>query len=590
MAGIIPRAFIDDLIARYDIVDVVDARVKLKKAGKNFTACCPFHNEKTPSFSVSQDKQFYHCFGCGAHGNILDFVMEFDRLEFVDAIEELAGQLGLEVPREGGFRDDTNHKNKRSWYDTLSNIAQCYQQQLVAPSGKTAIDYLKDRGLSGEIVKKFGIGYVPDQWDLILKRFGQSSDDKQDLITLGMALENQEKKRVYDRFRGRIMFPILNRKGQTIGFGGRILGDGTPKYLNSPETPVFHKGRELYGLYQVMKTHRDPQRILIVEGYMDVVALAQFGVDYAVASLGTATTGDHMHTLYRQTQTLICCYDGDRAGREAAWRAMEQALPHLTDGRQLKFVFLPDGEDPDTYIRTHGKEGFEVQLDNAQDLSTFFFRNLMDRIDTTNKAGIAQLRPLAMPYIEKVAGETLQQYLLGELAFHLGLPPEQLTINVSAKQKPSANLIAKEKAIERNPMRLTVALLLQNPNFAKDLGFDSSVFQNIELPGLNLLGAIIDKCQSQPHISTGQLLEHWRDHKNEPIIARLASWDISFTNNDENPYTVFNDSIGHVMDQCLYQQIEKLQARANLPDFSQDEKQELQQLLLMDSLKNQHAQ
>ncbi|MDW1809781.1 DNA primase, partial [Vibrio sp. Vb2362] len=291
MAGHIPRSFIDDLLARLDIVDIIDARVKLKKKGKNYGACCPFHNEKTPSFSVSQEKQFYHCFGCGAHGNAIDFLMEFDRLEFVEAIEELASYLGLDVPREqrsggnGSFQSgpQASSSEKRNLYDLMGSIAQFYRNQLKQPASKVAIEYLKDRGLSGEIVQKFGIGYVADEWDLVRKNFGQNKENQDMLVTGGMLIENDKGNR-YDRFRGRVMFPIRDRRGRVIGFGGRVLGDGTPKYLNSPETPIFHKGKELYGLYEVLQAYREPPQILVVEGYMDVVALAQYGVDYSVAS------------------------------------------------------------------------------------------------------------------------------------------------------------------------------------------------------------------------------------------------------------------------------------------------------------------
>ncbi len=401
MAGHIPRSFIDDLLARLDIVDIIDARVKLKKKGKNYGACCPFHNEKTPSFSVSQEKQFYHCFGCGVHGNAIDFIMEFERLEFVEAIEELASYLGLDVPREqrsgggGQFQSgpQASSSEKRSLYDLMGSISQFYRNQLKLPASKVAIEYLKDRGLSGEIVQKFGIGYVADEWDLVRKNFGQNKDNQDMLVTGGMLIENEKGNR-YDRFRGRIMFPIRDRRGRVIGFGGRVLGDGTPKYLNSPETPIFHKGKELYGLYEVLQAYREPPRILVVEGYMDVVALAQYGVDYSVASLGTSTTGDHIQMLFRQTNTVVCCYDGDRAGKEAAWRALENALQYLKTGNTLKFLFLPDGEDPDSYVRKYGKQAFEQQIEQATPLSSYLFDNLIElhQINLGNNEGKSALR------------------------------------------------------------------------------------------------------------------------------------------------------------------------------------------------------
>lgn len=402
MAGHIPRSFIDDLLARLDIVDIIDARVKLKKKGKNYGACCPFHNEKTPSFSVSQEKQFYHCFGCGAHGNAIDFMMEYERLEFPEAIEELASYLGIDVPREqrqgGRFpsnQPQANTEQKRNLYDLMTGIAQFYRDQLKLSTSKVAIDYLKERGLSGEIVQKFGIGYVADEWDLVRKNFGQQKQAQDMLVSGGMLIENDKGNR-YDRFRGRVMFPIRDRRGRVIGFGGRVIGDGTPKYLNSPETPIFHKGKELYGLYEVTQAYREPPQILVVEGYMDVVALAQYGVDYSVASLGTSTTGDHIQLLFRQTNTVVCCYDGDRAGKEAAWRALENALQYLKTGNTLKFLFLPDGEDPDSYIRKYGKDAFEQQMHQAIPLSRYLFENLIEihQLNLGSNEGKSALRAM----------------------------------------------------------------------------------------------------------------------------------------------------------------------------------------------------
>ncbi|MGR5185889.1 DNA primase [Photobacterium damselae] len=580
MAGRIPRSFIDDLISRYDIVDVIDSRVKLKKKGKNFGACCPFHNEKTPSFSVSQEKQFYHCFGCGAHGNVLDFVMEFDRLEFVEAIEELASQLGIEVPREndnGSAPSGPRAAEKRNLYDVMAHIAQFYQSQLRTDEGQLAIDYLKGRGLSGEIVKKFAIGYVPDQWDLVRNRYGRDEASQQALVDMGMLIENDNGRR-YDRFRGRVMFPILDRRGRVIGFGGRVLGDGTPKYLNSPETPIFHKGRELYGLHQVLETHREPERILVVEGYMDVVALAQFGVDYAVASLGTSTTSEHIQTLFRQTSTVVCCYDGDRAGREAAWRAMEQALPYLLDGRELKFMFLPDGEDPDTYIRQYGKEEFEHQVSAAMSLIDFMFNSLTEQANMETKEGRSKLMTLAKPLIEKVAGEALREYLINKLGYSLGLPPDQIRLEIKRPQQEKPRLV--QQNLKRTPMRDVVALLIQNPIFVNQLEFDTQAFEGIEVAGLNLLLTIVEKCRTNPNITTGQLLESWRGSKNEALLARLASWELPLSKDEDSTLDVFLDAMDNVIGQCVQQQIEKLQAKSSTVGLSVEEKQELQSLLL----------
>ncbi|HHC6468179.1 TPA: DNA primase [Vibrio parahaemolyticus] len=582
MAGHIPRSFIDDLLARLDIVDIIDARVKLKKKGKNYGACCPFHNEKTPSFSVSQEKQFYHCFGCGAHGNAIDFMMEFERLEFVEAIEELASYLGLDVPREqrsgggGQFNSgpQASSNEKRSLYDLMGSIAQFYRNQLKQPSSKVAIEYLKDRGLSGEIVQKFGIGYVADEWDLVRKNFGQNKDNQDMLVTGGMLIENDKGNR-YDRFRGRIMFPIRDRRGRVIGFGGRVLGEGTPKYLNSPETPIFHKGKELYGLYEVLQAHREPAQILVVEGYMDVVALAQYGVDYSVASLGTSTTGDHIQMLFRQTNTVVCCYDGDRAGKEAAWRALENALQFLKTGNTLKFLFLPDGEDPDSYVRKYGKAAFEQQIEQATPLSSYLFDNLIElhQINLGNNEGKSALRAYASALIDKIPDPYFQELLEKLLDERTGFDNRLR----QPRKKISETRPQPHKEIKRTPMREVIALLIQNPSYAQMVPDLSSV-RDLSIPGLSLFADVLDKCQAHPHISTGQLLEHWRNSQNEALLSRLASWDIPL--DEDNQEEIFLDSLDKIIAQCVEKQIENLQAKARSVGLSAEEKRELLALML----------
>ncbi|NOH96386.1 DNA primase [Vibrio sp. 99-70-13A1] len=579
MAGHIPRSFIDDLLARLDIVDIVDARVKLKKKGKNYGACCPFHNEKTPSFSVSQEKQFYHCFGCGVHGNAIDFIMEFERLDFVEAIEELASYLGLEVPREQRSGAITtapraNSEQKRNLYDLMEGISQFYRSQLKLSANKPAIEYLKNRGLSGEIVQKFGIGYVADEWDLVRKNFGQQKDAQDMLVTGGMLIENDKGNR-YDRFRGRVMFPIRDRRGRAIGFGGRVLGDGTPKYLNSPETPIFHKGKELYGLYEVLQAYREPPQILVVEGYMDVVALAQYGVDYSVASLGTSTTGDHVQMLFRQTNTVVSCYDGDRAGKEAAWRALENSLEYLKTGNTLKFLFLPDGEDPDSYIRENGKEAFEHLVQNATPLSTYLFDNLIElhQLNLGTNEGKSALRAHASAMINKIPDSYFQELLEKLLDERTGFDNQlRRTRNHNQGNKPQPH-----KELKRTPMREVIALLIQNPSYA-DMVPDLSSVKELALPGLSLLTEVLDKCRSNPHINTGQLLEHWRDSKNETLLSRLASWEIPL--DEDNQEDIFLDSLDNILAQCVEKQIENLQAKARSIGLSAEEKRELLALML----------
>ncbi|OBT17584.1 DNA primase [Vibrio tasmaniensis] len=579
MAGHIPRSFIDDLLARLDIVDIVDARVKLKKKGKNYGACCPFHNEKTPSFSVSQEKQFYHCFGCGVHGNAIDFIMEFERLDFVEAIEELASFLGLDVPREQRSGEIStapraNSEQKRNLYDLMGGISNFYRSQLKISANKPAIDYLKNRGLSGEIVQKFGIGYVADEWDLVRKNFGQQKEAQDMLVTGGMLIENDKGNR-YDRFRGRVMFPIRDRRGRVIGFGGRVLEDGTPKYLNSPETPIFHKGKELYGLYEVLQAYREPPQILVVEGYMDVVALAQYGVDYSVASLGTSTTGDHVQMLFRQTSTVVCCYDGDRAGKEAAWRALENALEYLKTGNTLKFLFLPDGEDPDSYIRENGQEAFEQLVQNATPLSTYLFDNLIEihKLNLGTTEGKSALRAHASALINKIPDSYFQELLEKLLDERTGFDNQLRRARVHTKNPAPQP----HKELKRTPMREVIALLIQNPSYA-DMVPDLSSVKGLQLPGLSLFVEVLDKCHAHPHINTGQLLEHWRHNKHEALLSRLASWEIPL--DEDNQEDIFLDSLDNILAQCVEKQIENLQAKARSVGLSAEEKRELLALML----------
>ncbi|KJY83590.1 DNA primase [Vibrio galatheae] len=581
MSGHIPRSFIDDLLARLDIVDIIDARVKLKKKGKNYGACCPFHNEKTPSFSVSQEKQFYHCFGCGVHGNAIDFMMEYERLEFVEAIEELASFLGLDVPREqrqgGGFQPNqpkANSEQKRNLYDLMASIGQFYRDQLKQPKSKVAIDYLKDRGLSGQIVQKFGIGYVADEWDLVRKNFGQTKQTQDMLVSGGMLIENDNGNR-YDRFRGRVMFPIRDRRGRVIGFGGRVLGDGTPKYLNSPETPIFHKGKELYGLFEVMQAHREPAQILVVEGYMDVVALAQYGVDYSVASLGTSTTGDHIQLLFRQTHTVVCCYDGDRAGKEAAWRALENALQYLKTGNTLKFLFLPDGEDPDSYVRKHGKEAFEQQIEQATPLSSYLFDNLIEihQLNLGSNEGKSALRAHASALIDKIPDPYFQELLEKLLDERTGFDNRlRQTRKKSSETRPQPH-----KEIKRTPMREVIALLIQNPSYAEMVP-DLSTVRELSVPGLSLFVEVLDYCHLHPNITTGQLLERWRDSRHEALLSRLAGWEIPL--DEDNEKDIFLDSLDKILAQCVEKQIENLQAKERSVGLSTEERRELLALML----------
>ncbi len=418
----IPKSFIQDLLNRLDIVDVVERHVPLKKAGANYVACCPFHNEKSPSFTVSQSKQFYHCFGCGAHGTAIGFVMEHLGLGFVEAIEELARGAGMEVPREQIAAGEAYQRVAPDLYEVTQTATRYYREQL--KQSPRAIDYLKRRGLSGEIAARFGIGYAPDGWQGLASAFPDYQSDT--LSETGLVIVNEDDNKRYDRFRDRIMFPIINVRGQVIGFGGRVLDKGEPKYLNSPETPLFEKGRELYGLFQAQKAIRAAQRVLVVEGYMDVVALAQLGVDYAVATLGTATTPFHVQKLLRVVEHIVFCFDGDKAGQKAAWRALENALPQLQDGKRISYLFLPTEHDPDSFIREFGKEVFEQRVQEAMPLSAYLLREISAELDLRTQEGRNQLLQRAKPLLTVIAAPTTALLLRKEVAVLAGVSQAEL--------------------------------------------------------------------------------------------------------------------------------------------------------------------
>ena len=462
----IPKNFIQDLLNRLDIVDVVERYVPLKKAGANFIACCPFHNEKSPSFTVSQTKQFYHCFGCGAHGTAIGFVMEHAGLGYVDAIEELARSMGLEVPQERQAAGEAYQKIAPDLYEVMQTATRYYREQLkLSPR---AIEYLKQRGLSGEIAAKFGIGYAADGWQSLAAAFPNYQD-----VTLnetGLVISGDDDKR-YDRFRDRIMFPIINVRGQVIGFGGRVLDKGEPKYLNSPETPLFEKGRELYGLFQAQKSIRAEQCVLVVEGYMDVVALAQHGVEYAVATLGTATTPYHVQKLLRLTEHIVFCFDGDKAGQRAAWRALENALPYLQDGKRISFLFLPVEHDPDSFIREFGKAVFEQRMQEAMPLSAYLLREISAELDLRSQEGRNQLLQRAKPLLTAIIAPATALLLRKEVAALAGVSQAELEALYEIKPVVRAPRMAFQKAgrAPPSPHRLLLQCLIAQPQLGQQM-------------------------------------------------------------------------------------------------------------------------
>ncbi len=439
MAGRIPQHFIDDLLARLDIVDIIDSRIKLKKTGRNYSACCPFHKEKTPSFTVSPDKQFYYCFGCGASGNALGFVMEYDHLDFPAAVDDLAGQLGLEVPREQS-RSQSTQPDYSNLYQLTEQAVSFFQDQLRHHGQSAKADsYLERRGLNSQCIEQFKIGFAPPGWDNLQKHLGSTPEREKQLIQVGLLVENEDTRRIYDRFRDRIIFPIRDSRGRYIAFGGRVLGNEKPKYLNSPESPIFHKGKELYGLYEARQANRSLSNILVVEGYMDVVALAQQGISNSVATLGTATTPEHMQRLFKVVPEIIFCFDGDDAGRRAAWRALESTLPQMEDGRQARFLFLPQGEDPDSIIRQEGPENFQNRIrSQALSLDTFLFKELEEGLNLNTMDGAARLAKLAQPYINQLPEGIFKQLILKKLSGLTGLEADKLSSHLSENSRPQS--------------------------------------------------------------------------------------------------------------------------------------------------------
>ncbi|WP_133510752.1 DNA primase [Candidatus Thiosymbion oneisti] len=509
MAGRIPPEFIDALLARTDIVNLINSRVSLRKAGKDYQACCPFHDEKTPSFTVSPDKQFYHCFGCGAHGSAIGFLMEYERQEFREAVEELAQQAGMEIPVDGeGVRAGPD---LRPLYDLLDQTAQLYRRQLRQhPSAPRAVEYLKGRGLSGEVAAAFGLGFAPPGWDFLLGTLGGSAQVRERLLQGGLVIEQDGRR--YDRFRDRIMFPIRDRRGRVIGFGGRVLGDEKPKYLNSPETPVFHKGRELYGLYEAQQAKRRLERLLVVEGYLDVIALAQFGITYAVATLGTATSAEHLRLLLRAAPELIFCFDGDRAGRDAAWKALETALPLATGRQQIGFLFLPEGDDPDTLIRCQGRTEFEQHLDTATPLSDFLFDRLAAQVDMSSLDGRARLATLAKPLLDRVPAGLFRDMLGTRLAKLVGVARNRLDTGTGAGRRRTGS----PEPHKRPPREwLVVALVLQQPRLAAQLAELDDDWKTLDQPGLKLLSELLERIAADPELTTAQLVHHLEDSLDE---------------------------------------------------------------------------
>lgn len=635
MAGLIPQSFIDDLLNRTDIVDVVSSRVQMKKAGKNYTACCPFHKEKTPSFSVSPDKQFYYCFGCGAGGNALGFIMDHDNLDFPQAVEELAKAAGMEIPREESGRP---HKPRQPTdsplYPLLTAAAEFYRQALKShPARKAAVDYLKGRGLTGEIARDFGLGFAPPGWDNLYKHLSSDTLQQKAMIDAGLLVENAETGKRYDRFRDRVMFPIRDSRGRIIAFGGRVLGDDKPKYLNSPETPVFHKGQELYGLFEARKFNRSLDEIIVVEGYMDVIALAQQGLRNAVATLGTTRNRRFMCSSLVAVPSVLFCFDGDQAGRNAAWRALEATLPCLQDGRRARFLFLPEGEDPDTLVRSEGTDAFKARINqHAQPLADYFFQQLTEEADPRSLEGKAHMATLAAPLIDKVPGANLRALMRQRLSEITGLTSE--TVSQLAQKAPAAPQPAYDPGIDYDampdysdfqqpdsylpqqewtpkkpgaggkkwenkpwdkkgkrggereqawipvgvepPTLTALRTLLHHPQLAKKVE-DAGHFAAEDQTNNQLLIALVEAVQKNPKLSSIQLLSRWHGTEQGRLLQRLLEkeWLIDADNLEQQ----FFDTITSLSARQRERNLEQLLRKARQGELSSEEKQQLLDLL-----------
>jgi DNA primase len=568
MAGRIPDSFLDDLVVRSDIVEVIGARVPLKKAGREFKACCPFHNEKSPSFWVSPDKQFYHCFGCGAHGTVIGFLMQYEKMEFLDAVADLAQRAGLELPRAAQAPRDSGTADL---HDVMSLAARFFEQNLADDA--RARTYVAARGIDAKTASDFSLGYAPDAWDSLLKRFGTHDDARRRLFQVGLIVERSGSGEransgeggagFYDRFRDRLMFPIRDSRGRVIGFGGRVIDQGEPKYLNSPESPLFHKGRELYGLYEAKAARRDFKRLMIVEGYLDVVRLHQAGITYAVATLGTATTQEHLNKLFKMTSEVVFCFDGDGAGRRAARRAMENALPMAHDGHEFKFMFLPEGHDPDTLVASEGAEAFESRLQSALPLSEYLVQQLSSEVDLQHDEGRAKLKDLAVPLFVRMPDGIYREMVLERLARHVGMPAAALKKKITAAAETTrpaagirgfpasgetspqpygrmdghsgvdggspARVSAARGSVDRarygrasagrgNLLSQAITLVVHHPAAAR-LVQNAEALGNVNRPGVPVLKELLEQALSMDNPNTAMLLERWRDR---PEYARLS--------------------------------------------------------------------
>ena len=582
MSGLIPQHFIDDLIARADITEVLGKRIQLKKAGREFKANCPFHDEKTPSFTVSPAKGFYHCFGCGAHGTALSFLMEYDHMSFVEAVESLAGSMGMEVPRDESQRPAHRYDEL---FELLTKVERYYPANL--SNNDAAEAYLQARGIDGATAKRFGIGYASAGWSAVLDKFGKSKELIERLLAVGLVIRKDNAGH-YDRFRDRIIFPIRDARGRCIGFGGRVIGDQEPKYLNSPETVLFHKGRELYGLYEARQAIRNIEMLVVVEGYMDVVGLARHGIEFAVATLGTATSDDHLTRLFRLTEAVTFCFDGDSAGRAAAWRALETTLPHIREGRQIRFVFLPEGQDPDSFVRDNSAKAFEGALAAGVPLSDFLVQELALKVDMDSVDGRARLAELAKPLVQRIPQGVYRELLTERLAETVGLSAAKLDTLFSKDRETgrghrSARGIAGIRSVRSSlqsgvgkpsVVRRAITLLLNNPQAGLEL--DAEKLAGVTKPGTDLLRELIETVQAEPNITTAGILERWRNQEEGRHLGKLAAVEVP-DDEDFDASAELEESLAQLAAYRQRERMDNLVKKEGLSSLSDAERAELRE-------------
>jgi DNA primase len=599
--GLIPQTFIDELIARADIVEIIGLRVPLKKAGREYRACCPFHNEKTPSFWVSPDKQFYHCFGCGAHGTVLKFLMEHDRMAFPEAVEDLAERLGLEVPREAGSTPSNTKRAEEPLYDLMGRVAKFFSESLERDARARA--YVERRGLEPATLEQFSIGYAPNSWNEVLRRFGTGETERRALFDLGLIIERdrgqiRDGDRHYDRFRDRIMFPIRDVRGRVIAFGGRILDQGEPKYLNSPETALFHKGRELYALFETRRTRSNLKRLLIVEGYMDAVRLHQAGVNYAVATLGTATTPEHFKRIFRLVSEVVFAFDGDRAGRAAAWRALQHALPEAREGHEIRFLFLPEGHDPDSLVGEEGREAFEKRLDSTLPLSEYLVSELQSQADLSHADGRARFAELARPLLVRLVEGVYRELVLKRIAESLGIARERLEELMDLAPAPSARPAGDSNsgssttgsyaaAQSRTRMsggrgslvRQAMVRLVRFPALAQQVTLEErGALEACKEAGVDLLRLLLDDLREHPLQIPAQVIERWADKPGGDVLPKLLHRE-EMVADEAVAAQELHGALAKLADTVAVERQKELEEKSRWTRLSPEELKEFQELI-----------